>query len=230
MDNNTIKLSEDTAKLPNAEGFGDLLDLQQAMELDTQLKELVKQYIDETNPATRDELLDQVIYRWAGADKIDPYSRDPKKIYGHVMDARQLVVFEYLTSKGYLGTWCGGERDPNPHGKAAPILIAEYLRFKKYTEAQILIQTTYVEDFKGIIQSGIGSHIEKIIIDWNALQLKFNELLNNGETEKLKTLVSVLDNLGNYWPHYRQERDQIFQAVELANPVFVDYLGGATHG
>ena len=102
-----VDIPEDIAALPDVHGFGNVPNLQIAMSKDSKLKAMVEEYIaaDETK---RESLLDDLIYRWTGSEDVDPYSRDPKKIYPHVMDARQLVTLEHLTGHGYLGTWCWG--------------------------------------------------------------------------------------------------------------------------
>ena len=60
-------------------------------------------------------------------ENVDPLSRAATQIYGNVIgDARKLATLEAFMGEGYLGTWCWGERDPNPHGKAAPILLQSF--------------------------------------------------------------------------------------------------------
>ena len=100
-----MDISDEILSLPDVYGFGNVPNLQIAMSKDSKLKAMVEEYIaaDETK---RESLLDVLIYRWTGSEDVDPYSRDPKKIYPHVMDARQLVTLEHLTGHGYLGTWC----------------------------------------------------------------------------------------------------------------------------
>ncbi|SUD13197.1 calcium binding hemolysin protein [Aquipseudomonas alcaligenes] len=212
VNSGTIELTPDVAFMPNAKGFGQVYDLHQAMALDAGLKDLVKQYIATTDKAARGALLDNLIYRWAGAANVDPYSRDPKKVYGHVMDARQLVTLEKLVGRPYLGTWCWGERDPNPHGQAAPLLIAEYLEFKRFTEAQILAQTEFAGELD-IIRSHFGSDASRIVVNWDGLQGKLEALYAAGETDRIKGIVSVLNDLGTYSPGYRTQRDAAFQAI-----------------
>ncbi|MBO7081098.1 MAG: hypothetical protein J6V99_03565, partial [Neisseriaceae bacterium] len=138
------------AELPYIDAFGNVHHLWIAMSQDAVLKDMVKEYISADTTA-RADLLDNLIYQWTGSADVDPYSRDPNKAgYGHVMDARQLVSLEHLIGEDYLGTWCWGERDPNPHGKAAPLLIAEYNKFKDYVAAQISAQMDYPEIFTPI--------------------------------------------------------------------------------
>ncbi|WP_277344522.1 calcium-binding protein, partial [Metapseudomonas otitidis] len=211
-----IVLTPDIHFLANAKGFGNVHDLHQAMALDPALKGLLAQYVSATDAASRDALLDNLIYRWAGAADVDPYSRDPKKVYGHVMDARQLVTLENLVGRPYLGTWCWGERDPNPHGQAAPILVAEYLEFKRFTAAQILAQTEYAKELS-IIKSAFGSDARSIVVDWNALQGKLSGLLAEGKPERVRDVITILNDLGTYSPAYRARRDAAFQAITASS-------------
>ncbi|WKT60104.1 calcium-binding protein [Microbulbifer thermotolerans] len=211
-----IELTSDVLFLPNAKGFGKVHDLRQAMVLDPELKNLLADYVAATDDSTRDTLLDDLIYRWAGAADVDPYSRDPSKIYGHVMDARQLVTLENLVGRPYLGTWCWGERDPNPHGQAAPLLIAEYQEFKRFTAAQLLAQTEYAEELD-IIQSAFGSDAHSITVAWDQLQGRLEALLANGEGERIEGVIAVLTDLGTYSPSYRDKRDAAFHAIAESN-------------
>lgn len=216
VNSGTIELTPDVVFMPNAKGFGQVHDLQQAMVQDAGLKALVQQYIDTTDAAVRSNVLDDLIYRWAGAADIDPYSRDPKKVYGHVMDARQLVTLEKLVGRPYEGTWCWGERDPNPHGRAAPILIAEYLEFKRFTEAQILAQTTYADELD-IIRSHFGSDARRIVVNWDQLEGKLTALNAAGAQDRLSGVIAVLNDLGTYSPSYRAEKGAAFQAIVASN-------------
>lgn len=132
------------------------------------------------------------------------------------MDARQLVTLENLVGRPYLGTWCWGERDPNPHGQAAPILVAEYLEFKRFTAAQILAQTEYANELD-IIRSGFGSDAQSIAVEWNALQGKLSGLLAEGKPERVRDVITILNDLGTYSPAYRAKRDAAFQAITASS-------------
>lgn len=207
-----IELTPDVVFLANAKGYGKVHDLHQAMVLDPELKSLLNQYVSAADGPARDALLDNLIYRWAGAADVDPYSRDPKKVYGHVMDARQLVTLENLVGRPYMGIWCWGEFDPNPHGQAAPILVAEYLEFKRFTAAQILAQTEYAGELD-IIKSAFGSDAHSITVDWDALQGKLDALLASEQVDRIRGVITVLTDLGTYSPRYSAERDAAFQAI-----------------
>lgn len=211
-----IELTPDIYFLANAKGFGKVHDLHQAMSLDPELKALLAQYVSATDATRRDALLDDLIYRWAGADEVDPYSRDPKKVYGHVMDARQLVTLEHLVGRPYMGVWCWGEHDPNPHGQAAPLLVAEYLKFKRFTAAQILAQTEYAGELS-IIKSAFGSDAHGIEVKWGLLEGKLDALFADGRNDRIRGIITVLTDLGTYSPNYRAKRDSAFQAIFLSN-------------
>jgi len=227
VNSGAIELTPEVLALANAKGFGKVHDLRQAMVLDPGLKDLLNQYVGTSDAVARDALLDDLIYRWAGAADVDPYSRDPRKVYGHVMDARQLVTLENLVGHPYVGIWCWGEYDSNPHGQAAPLLIAEYLEFKRFTAAQILAQTEYAAELD-IINSVFGSDAEQIIVNWDALQAKLQTLFATGQTDRLEAVVTVLTDLGTYSPGYRAARDAAFQAIAASDVNLAPYFDFTT--
>ena len=205
------------AELPYIDAFGNVHHLWIAMSKDAALKDMVKEYISADN-ATRADLLDNLIYQWTGSANVDPYSRDPHKAgYGHVMDARQLVTLEHLTGEDYLGTWCWGERDPNPHGKAAPILIAEYNKFKDYVAAQISAQMDYPEIFTPIFLQTFDEETQTLKGDWSLFNDHIKELFDNGDFVEIKTLLKVANDLGKYNPNYRQDYDHNLDELSQYN-------------
>ena len=157
-DKTEIDISAEITALPNIKGFGNVHDLHTAMALDTTgtLKTLVEQYIAATDFDTRDAILLNLIYTWAGVADIDPESRAATQIYGNVIgDARKLETLEEFLGEEYLGTWCWGERDPNPHGQAAPLLLEAFEKLKDYIEGALLAQTHYQE------------YVDSIALNWN---------------------------------------------------------------
>ena len=93
--NEWVDVPEDIAALPDLQGYGNVYDLHQAMArerlagTDT-LKTLVDQFIAATDANTRNNLMNQIIYRWTGVDGIDPASR------GTALDSRKLTALEKL--------------------------------------------------------------------------------------------------------------------------------------
>lgn len=153
-----VEISDEIAELPNVDGFGNVHDLHTAMALDTTgtLKTLVEQYIAATDFDTRDAILLNLIYTWAGVADIDPESRAATQIYGNAIgDARKLETLEEFLGEEYLGTWCDGTRDPNPHGQAAPLLLEAFDNLKDYIEGALLAQTHYQE------------YVDSVALNWN---------------------------------------------------------------
>ncbi|WP_349617383.1 calcium-binding protein [Azotobacter salinestris] len=156
--NDWLPETEAVAALPDLQGFGNVYDLHQAMLRDDSghLQDLVQQFNAETDAAARHALTTQIIYVWAGVEDIDPESRAAKMIYGNAIgDARKLASLEAFLGEPYLGTWCWGERDPNPHGPASKILLQAFDELADSIYSQLMAQT----HFQGLLDS--------IVMVWN---------------------------------------------------------------
>ncbi|PID66803.1 MAG: hypothetical protein CR975_01120, partial [Gammaproteobacteria bacterium] len=205
VNRNPVEISAEIKALPQVWAFGNVANLHTAMSQDSGLKDMVKTYIA-ADSAKRSELLDDLIYRWTGSEGIDPNSRDPSKIYGHVMDARQLVTLEHLVGRGYLGTWCWQEKDPNPHGQAAPKLIAEYHKFSNYVAATISDQA----DFGGVLSSLPRWHNTKTGNDeynWQAFDQKIQTFYQQKQIDKIEALIDTAGTYGTYIKDYKDTLD-----------------------
>lgn len=216
---NALPLSEnflDLIDLPNAQAFGNLPDLRQSMANDPILKGLVEAFVAEQNPIQRDAMLEGLIFQWAGVANVDPNSRDPRMVYGHVMDARQLIVLEQLVGRGYEGTWCWGEKDPNPHGNAAPLLIAEFKEFQNYVRAQLLAQVDPAS--YSFIKDGFASGYSSVIVDWQEFHQAASALRTAGNLDKLGEIIGVMRSLGTYSPAFRTETAQAFADLQATYP------------
>ncbi|MBS4773935.1 MAG: hypothetical protein KHX55_06650, partial [Proteobacteria bacterium] len=146
IDKTEVTIPDDIKALPEVEGFGNVHSLQAAMALDSSgaLKTLVQQFMAETDIVARDAILNNLIYHWAGVQDMDPNGRDPTQVYGKVIDdTRKVEALEEFLGEDYLGTWCWGERDPNPHGQAAPLLLKAFDDLKEYVNQQLLSQSHY---------------------------------------------------------------------------------------
>ena len=191
-EDDSIVVTDEIRALANVAAFGDMHDLHQAMVLDPSLKELLAVVVATTDATQRSALLDKLIYRWAGAEDVLANSR------GQYMDARQLVTLERLTSSDYWGTPCAGVSMnlANPHGNAAPILIAEYNKFKQFVEAQILAQTRY--NLGDIVLTQFGSMTDDPEVDWQKLLDRLYALTDNNQIQEAKEIVAVIEGLGLY--------------------------------
>lgn len=86
----TIAVSTDILELPEARGQGNVMDLRQAMAHDSTgaLQDLIEAFIDETDLAARDALVDDILAQWANTVGVTPGSR------GVYADAQQLAILE----------------------------------------------------------------------------------------------------------------------------------------
>ncbi|MFN6156231.1 MAG: bluetail domain-containing putative surface protein [Dolichospermum sp.] len=126
------------------------------------LQTLVQNFIRETNVAARDTIMTTLLYAWVGVEGDDPNKRDPTQVYGHLIDARKIEVLEAFMGQGFLGTWCWGTLDPNPHGQSAPILEAMFGKLAQFMKNQLLAQT----QFKSLYNS--------INLSWNSTTNQFD--------------------------------------------------------
>ncbi len=151
-----VEVPEDIAALPDASGYGKVRDLHQAMAQDAtgELKALVNSFTQAATPEDRDALVTQIIYHWTGVQDVDPASRASRMIYGNAIgDARKLEALEVFMGEEWVGVWCWGTRDPNPHGRAAPVLLQAWDELKAMIHGQLLAQSHSKGLFEAIAYS-----------------------------------------------------------------------------
>jgi Ca2+-binding RTX toxin-like protein len=112
--NGDYTLDVDTLFLPTLRGFGTLPDLAIAESQDSTLKGLVSDFASGFDPATAfadattlNADITDILYRWAGVDSVDPYSRGA---YG--IDARNLEFMERFFGQAF--SQLGAIPDPGP--------------------------------------------------------------------------------------------------------------------
>jgi len=137
--NEWLDVPDGIAALPDLQGYGNTYDLHQAMARDTTgtLQSLINQFIAAEDPAVRDSLMEQILFKWTGSDTINPASRGPN------FDARKLVVIEKLMGQPFYGA-----NGSDPNSLAAPLLAQAYEGLFEMYYAQIMAQThlKYVYD------------------------------------------------------------------------------------
>ena len=222
LNEDDITIPDDIKNLPDIKGWGNVYSLHAAMALDETgtLKSLVGQYLAATDDNTKDTLLNDIIYHWAGVQDMDPVGRNPSQVYGNVLgDARKLEALEEFMGEDYLGTWCWGERETNPHGHAAPMILQAFELLKNY------VGTILSADMAN------NPYLQKIILTYNAetkhwdvnvdqavalLQEAFEADATNGKIEMLQ--------LSNILRFYDNAEDVIaaFQAKGSADGTFFE--------
>ena len=222
LNEDDITIPDDIKNLPDIKGWGNVYSLHAAMALDETgtLKSLVEQYLAATDDNTKDTLLNDIIYHWTGVQDMDPVGRNPSQVYGNVLgDARKLEALEEFMGEDYLGTWCWGERESNPHGQAAPMILQAFELLKNY------VGTILSADLAN------NPYLQKIILTYNAetkhwdvnvdqavalLQEAFETDATNGKIEMLQ--------LSNILRYYDNAEDVIaaFQAKGAADGTFFE--------
>ncbi|WP_370579852.1 hypothetical protein [Snodgrassella alvi] len=216
-----LAIDKDIAKLPYIQGFGNVSDLHTAMQKDAVLKEMVKAYLT-ADTKTRESLLNNLIYRWTGSEQIDPVSRGK-----YIDDARKLVTLENLTGSDFLGTWCWGEIDSDPHSKAAPILIKEFNKFAEYVSASLLAEGVYKELFSPIILAQWNAEQQNIGYDYSKLNQELVKLVENNQLAEARELMQIDKNLGKYNSEAKERRlNNIRKFTKEANNEMVSKLYG----
>ena len=172
-----LDVPDDIKELPDLKGYGNVRDLHQAIVRDKsgQLKQLLRMAIAENDPATRNVIFEQLLFKWAGVENVIPTSRGP------AIDARRLVILEKYFGKEFKGVNLTNIRNPNDN--AAALLNHSYLGIFEMFYAQFMMQT-HLKD--------IYSHL---IFKWGpsgmALKGKVNTVI-----PKLQTLISQDEEKG----------------------------------
>ena len=178
----TAEHTEHSAKLPDVAAFGNVMDLKDAAAKDPKLAQMLASYVAHLKTGTEtEEMLHNLIYRWAGAEGVDPHSR------GNFIDGRQLAALESLAGEAFLQL---GSL-PNPGSNAAEVLKEEYGRFARYTGAVIRLKTLYADTLPQV--SGY-----KRDGNWQAVARRAQEMIRKGEIAKTGTLMKTLGDAVAY--------------------------------
>lgn len=136
-----IPVPTDIAALPELSGYGRVYDLHQAMARDPILVDLVQSFISESSTEERNSLLEQIVFRWAGSDGVDPHSRD-NTTYGTTWDARKLVALEMFVGRDFVQPYAdSGQPETNPLPQAIPLLENAWQWLSEQIYAGLMMQT-----------------------------------------------------------------------------------------
>jgi Ca2+-binding RTX toxin-like protein len=164
-----LDVPEDIAALPNLPGGGSVYDLDQAMVRDTsgELKALVERFVALTDgmllssrsdgidiplaldPNERNQLLEDLLFRWAGVEDVDPENAGSWGGWAlHGIDRRRLAVLEK-----FLGREFEGLLGDIPHFDAGVHLREAYQSLLEMFHGQLLLQTHQKDLFSKIAYS-----------------------------------------------------------------------------
>ncbi|WP_143481806.1 calcium-binding protein, partial [Pseudomonas citronellolis] len=139
QDRNKVDLGSEFSSLPNVAGFGSVSDLNQSIAKDStgRIRELLGEYVEEKNFSKKSEILDSLIYAWAGVQDIDPNDRGAAN--NKLGDARKIAALERFLGENYVNKWQAGGLGPN----AAGLLAQAYSKLKDYVATQLLAQSSF---------------------------------------------------------------------------------------
>jgi len=146
-----LPVPADIAALPNLKGYGNVYDLHQGMLRNTsgELKSLTEEFMaltdseilrqSETHQSNLDaaqltkarmDLLEQILFTWAGVENIDSKSR------GFWFDGRKLALMEKFFGQGFVGLY-----GSNPAQNASSHLKVAYRGLCEMYYSQLMVQT-----------------------------------------------------------------------------------------
>lgn len=212
----SVAIPDDIAVLPDLQGVGNVSSLRIAMARDEsgQLKKMVLEFLETKDAAARDKLFTNIIYKWVGADVVDPDSR------GKLMDARQLAVLEKLMGMGFMGT-----NGANPNANAAPLLQKAYYKLVDRLYAA-MASATYLKDIISRVNYKIGE--SGAVIEFADVINDIDKAINNDSVSGKQLLADFLrvvygsglsndTNLLHFCNHFAAKSPELARIVYSAN-------------
>ncbi|GFM76187.1 hypothetical protein PSCICM_20060 [Pseudomonas cichorii] len=124
-----VAVSEEIASLPNFAGLGNVKSLHQTMAKDSSgtLVNLVKALKQDVYSAENSDLIDQLIFKWTGADAYAVNSRGE-----YFADGRKLYALEAFLAKSFIQSSGTNEGLPNPGPNSAEVLMQAYEKLRNH--------------------------------------------------------------------------------------------------
>ena len=201
--NEWLNVPVDIAALPDIQAYGNVYNLQQAMVRDTSgdLQALVEQFMAETDADvltsaggttpilslsanTRNSTFEQILFKWTGADGIDPNSR------GGLFDARKLAVIEKFLGQNFVGT-----TGANPNSNAVPFLNQAYQELFDMFYGELMMQT-HLKGFFDEITYSWDESTQSIKGDLSTVAADFQQRIATDPITGKFTLAEFVRSLG----------------------------------
>ena len=155
-----LDVPEDIAALPDLPGYGNVYDLQQAMVRDSsgQLKSLVQQFANTSDASVREALMEQILFKWAGEQRMPQEVSIPAYRGGSAggsgggggggggggsigqavqwIDPRTVAVLEHFFGQAWIGA-----NGPTPGYESAVLLNESYRQLFELWYSELMAQT-----------------------------------------------------------------------------------------
>lgn len=212
----SVAIPDDIAVLPDLQGAGNVSSLRIAMAKDEsgQLKKMVLEFLETKDAAARDELFTNIVYKWVGADKLDPKGR------GGLVDARQLAVLEKFMGINFAGT-----NGANPNANAAPLLQKAYYKLVDRLYAA-MASATYLKDIISRVNYKVGE--SGAVIEFADVINDIDKAIDNDSVSGKQLLADFLrvvygsglsndTNLLHFCNHFAAKSPELARIVYSAN-------------
>ncbi len=167
-----ISVPQEIAALPELSGYGRVYDLHQAMARDPILVGLVQSFISTSSVEDRNSLVEQIVFRWAGSDGVDPHSRD-NTTYGTTWDARKLVALEMFVGRDFIQPYAdSGQPETNPLPQAIPLLDNAWHTLSEQIYAGLMMQT-HLGDVFGQVAYSWDEVGQRLLADFQPVLQQF---------------------------------------------------------
>ena len=189
-----------TAGLPRLSAVGEVNSLSAAMSNDLRLRELVAGFTRLTvaDAADLENRTEAIMFRWYGADAIDPESRGPN------IDGRTMTALER-----FRGTpWRNAADRPEPNAKAGAVLIEYWRDVVAYRMVALLAQAPLGQElFPGLEYGGLAF---LVLPDTLKIEMELNRL----QTLSPKDPTAKL----RYWRSMILALDMLYSEFKEAEP------------
>ena len=218
-----LEETDEVAQLPDINGQGTVYSLHQAILRDEsgELKQLIENFIAETNIGVKRTLVKEIIYKWTGANLIASDSR------GENIDAKNLYVLEKFMGEDYIGIDGTG----NPNNQACNLLDNAFAIIRDYIYAELQAQTS-LKPLYSLLDFSYNSNTAKYEYNLNAVISYIDNAIEVNATDGkalltdfVQTFLSLkLNNESNYtdfYNHYSSMSDEYKYLMETVDKVVI---------
>ncbi len=187
-----VDVPEAIALLPDAQGYGKVRDLHQAMARDAsgQLAALVSAFTQADTVEDRMGLVRQIVYRWTGVQDVDPTSRTNAGWGNAIGDARKLEALEeFLGEEWRQYTW-----GANPGRDASRALREAYDDLEALVYGQLMAQSHLKDLFQSVAYRS-DAETERIVGDLSAVAQTLAARIEGSPEAGLTDLYDFLHSL-----------------------------------
>lgn len=190
VETNILKTTNSVSRLPDIKSRGKVHSLHQAMIRDKELENLVTQLVSEKNESEKIKLLEKIMLKWTGGEKVPVNSR------GKNVNAQHLFAVEkFMGSKYGVSSDEDGEtvvKAENPNVMAGNSLETIYVKLSDYVYAEIMSQTQ-VKDLVKLIRIKNNSYDYSKVV--KQLEKEILKNTNSGKSRVL-TFAKVVKGFG----------------------------------